>query len=440
MLRKVTKENITSIANESFRNYAQLFTNIEEDTLETIHSFGLPLERRQNPDEKQERLATLEAKQAILRNNNKSVYVNQISSACEACKTGTGSYTSFISLNCHRDCYFCFNKNQDDYAFYLNHKKDVNEELSYLIDSGLELKHLALTGGEPLLFKEDTVNFFRLAQQITPNTFTRLYTAGDLLTETLLQQLKEAGLDEIRISIKMEDSLKRRQRVLEKIKLSKQYIPYVLVEMPVIPGTQEEMKELLVALDEIGIFGINLLEFCFPLVNATSFNDKGYRLKNPPYEIYYNYWYAGGLAVAESEALCLDLVEFALDQSLSLGVHYCSLENKFTGQIYQQNHDQAMDHTYHFSSKDYFYKTVKAFGKDREIVKQHLEAIGVPFTLDDELDFIQFPVSAIHALKIDDVELAVVSNVVESRMNGDVVREVSVDWTTPLLFEAQDIN
>ncbi|WP_267900365.1 hypothetical protein [Lentibacillus cibarius] len=43
-------------------------------------------------------------------------------------------------------------------------------------------------------------------------------------------------------------------------------------------------------------------------------------------------------------------------------------------------------------------------------------------------------------MKIDDVELAVVSNVVESRMNGDVVREVSVDWTTPLLFEAQDIN
>jgi len=44
-----------------------------------------------------------------------------------------------------------------------------------------------------------------------------------------------------------------------------------MVEMPVIPGSLEEMKDLLKKLDSLGIFGINLLEFCFPLNNAQVF-------------------------------------------------------------------------------------------------------------------------------------------------------------------------
>src|SRR5699024_8363953 len=115
MLTKITKENTHTIKNESFRNYAKVFVDIEKDTLESITSFGLHFEAHNEPTEKQRKLARLKMKKAIVRNNSKSVYVNRISSACEACQTGTGIYTSFISLNCHRDCYFCFNKNQDDY-------------------------------------------------------------------------------------------------------------------------------------------------------------------------------------------------------------------------------------------------------------------------------------------------------------------------------------
>lgn len=440
MLKKITKENIHSIKNQTFSNYAHLFTNIEENTMRSIQSFGLPFERESKSVQRKDKLDKLRAREAIVRNNDKSIYTNRISSACEACQTGTGSYTSFISLKCHRDCYFCFNKNQEDYTFYSNHEKDANEELAYLIDSGYELKHLALTGGEPLLHKDETISFFKLAQKISPHTFTRLYTAGDLLTEEVLKQLQATGLDEIRISIKMEDPLRRRKRVLDKVELAQKYIPQVLVEMPVIPGTLEGMKQLLLDLDNLGIFGINLLEFCFPLVNSQSFTEEGFTLKDPPYDVYYNYWYAGGLAVADSEDLCLDLLEFALDEKLELGVHYCSLENKFTGQIYQQNHDQVMNHTYHFSSRDYFYKTAKAFGCDKEVVQTQLEGVGIPYTLDEEHNFIQFPIHAIKLLRAKDIELAIVSNVVDKRMDENVIQEVSLDWTTSTLFEEIDID
>lgn len=440
MLKKITKDSIYIIRDKSFLRYAQLFTNIESDTLANIEAFGLPLQQASFANERSNMFSRLKEKQAHFRNNNKSIYVNRISSACEACQTGTGSFTSFVSMKCHRNCYFCFNENQDNYVHYLEHKKDASKELTELLEAGFELKHLALTGGEPLLFKDETVQFFELAKEKTPESYTRLYTAGDLLDEDVLQQLKDAELNEIRFSIKMEDSPQKRKHILGKIKLAKSYIPNVLVEMPVIPGTLEEMKELLIELDKLDIFGINLLEFCFPLKDPKPFIDRGFKLKNPPYEMYYNYWYAGGLAIAVSEELCLELTEFAIEQNLKIGVHYCSLENKFTGQIYQQNHDQLLDKTYSFSNRDYFFKTAKVFGKDKRKTLAILEKNNITFEMNQQYDFIQFPVEAIELFDRTNIEIAVVSCIVEFDNNESVVREVSVDWTTPALFELEDVR
>ena len=75
-----------------------------------------------------------------------------------------------------------------------------------------------------------------------------------------------------------------------------------------------------------------------PYNNAPEFARRGLQLRWPPYQTLYNFWYAGGLPVAGSELECLRLLEFAAQQDLRLGVHYCSLENKNTGQVWQQNH------------------------------------------------------------------------------------------------------
>ncbi len=440
MIRKITLDTINNIKNRSFLEYAQIYTGREAATLENIESFGVPLEERQPPQKKEEILKKLEKAGAIVRNNRKSVVTTRISSACEACQTGTGSYTTYASLKCHRNCYFCFNPNQDDYEFYKDEKKDIAKELQELVDSGAKLGHLAVTGGEPLLFKDEIVEFFELAKTITPETYTRIYSTGDLLDEDLLLKLKNANLDEFRFSIKMDDSPQKIKHILGKISLAQKYIPQVLVEMPVIPGTVEEMKDLLLELDKIGIFGINLLEFCFPLGNAKEFTDRGFKLKNPPYEIYYNYWYAGGLAVAGSEEACFELVQFALENNLQLGVHYCSLENKFTGQVYQQNFQEKLDDTYIFSDKDYFFKTAKVFGKDIKRVRSILEKRMIPYSENQDYDFIQFSVHAIPALRNRNIEVAISTNVVEHNKGESILREVGLDWTTPDLFELRDVT
>ncbi|MDQ0155411.1 radical SAM protein [Robertmurraya andreesenii] len=439
MLRKITMDNVTTIKNKVFQQYAQIYTNIERRTIEHIETFGLPFEVKALDSEKELKLRKLENAGATIRNNKKSVVTGRISSACEACQTGTGSYTTYTSLKCHRSCYFCFNPNQDDYTFYKNQQKDIKKELLELVNSGVKLKHLALTGGEPLLFKDETVEFFETANDLIPEAYTRLYTTGDLLDEELLEKLQKSGLDEIRFSIKMDDSYKRINFTLGRIELAKKYIPNIMVEMPVIPGTLNEMKVLLLKLDKIDIFGINLLEFCFPLGNAEAFKERGFQLKYPPYEMYYNYWYAGGLAVAESEKECLELVEFALKENLNLGVHYCSLENKHTGQVYQQNYGGALDRTYTFSDIDYFFKTAKVFGTERKKVKLLLEKNEIHYTENDQYDFIQFSIHAIKHLRNKNIEIAISSNVAEREDGEQLIREIGLDWTTPDLFKMEEL-
>ena len=48
---------------------------------------------------------------------------------CKACAKGIGTATLFISFPCHRNCYFCFNPNQDNYEYYRKHKNDWKKRL-----------------------------------------------------------------------------------------------------------------------------------------------------------------------------------------------------------------------------------------------------------------------------------------------------------------------
>ena len=60
-----------------------------------------------------------------------------------------------------------------------------------------------------------------------------------------------------------------------------------MVEMPVIPGTGKAMRRLLDRLDQVGAFGINLLEFCYPMGAWDEFERRGFSVKNPPFPVLY---------------------------------------------------------------------------------------------------------------------------------------------------------
>ena len=65
----------------------------------------------------------------------------------------------------------------------------------------------------------------------------RLYTAGDFLDEPLLDRLRDAGLDELRMSIKLDVlDVDRADEIIDDavdvLARAKRFIPQVMVEMP----------------------------------------------------------------------------------------------------------------------------------------------------------------------------------------------------------------
>ena len=360
------------------REYVAAFDAVKADFEKSVEEFGLPFEQRE-AEPRAQRMAALAGCDCCHENGGASIWRSWISPACKACRTGERSATFFVSLKCTRHCYFCFNPNQEDYEYWLAHKRDIAAELRAAHDAGAQFDCLAITGGEPLLFKEDVYAFLDCARELYPQAHVRLYTCGDCLDDECLRQLRDRGLREIRFSVKLdgEEALRaEHERTLAAIERAVAYIPDVMVEMPVGPHDAPAMEDLLARLDAAGARGVNLLEFGFPLCNAEAFKRRGLELRRNPYPILYNYWYAGGLPIAGSEAACLRLVRFASERHLRLGVHYCSLDNKNTGQIYQQNKGFLLDAVFaarhawlDFDQVDYFLKCMKAVGDDASAMR-----------------------------------------------------------------------
>jgi len=440
MIIPVQAQLPVEIKNPALSAYAAIYTGIYQDFLKQISQMGLELDPQDTTELVFEKSERLRSRGIVLRNDDKSLYLNHISPACLACQAGAGSATLFISLQCHRDCFFCFNPNQEDYEHFTHHKLDVLAALDQMAASdGKKMKYLALTGGEPLLHPAETIAFFERARQKFPRAHTRLYTSGDHLNASLLEQLQQAGLQEIRLSIRLQDLENGHRHTYERLRLCTGYIPSVMVEMPVLPGRLVEMKGVLLELESIGVFGINLLELCFPMHNPEAFRERGYHIKTPPYRILYNYWYAGGLPIAGSELDCLDLLEFSQEAGLRLGVHYCSLENKHSGQVFQQNSKQRPLATGYFSRRDYFIKTAKVFGEDIPAALAVFKRIKYDrYGQDQQHDSLEFHVGKIPALAGLDLQVAVCSSVVEARPDGSYFRELGLGITTPDTFDLAD--
>ena len=231
---------------------------------------------------------------------------------------------------------------------------------------------------------DEAVAFFSRASELFPAAHLRLYTSGDLLSRELIDRLVRAGLHEIRFSVKQDDKPELLEKVLERMAWAREQVPTVMVEMPVIPGTDSFMKELLAKLDALGVDGVNLLEFAYAMWNWPVFESLGLTLRNPPQQVMFDYTYAGALAVQDSEEDCLRLMLWAREQGLGLALHYCSLENKHRAQVRNMNEPFADIHAcYAFDYDDFFLKTALAFDGDRDLVRRALEREGCHQVLED---------------------------------------------------------
>lgn len=388
--------------NISLKRAREEYAVVETKYIGALEAKGLVFAERDSDDVANQKLRDeLERRGVLVRNSGASLSVGHLSKACVECTGVNGSETFSTTFKCHRDCYFCFNKNQADYQYFFDNGCPWEEGLERCASENGTLACIGLTGGEPLLDIDDSIRFLNEVKDRFPSAHLRMYTSGDLLTEESAKRLRNAGLDEIRFSVKDDDPEHIQDKVLGAIEIAKDHIPSVMVEMPVIPGAEDHMKKLFRRFDEIGIDGINLLEFCFPFSNWDEFAKRGLVLKDPPFEIMYDYGYSGGLAVSGSETLILKLMLWCLDEGIEIGLHYCSLENKHRSEIRQKNERARNMHPcLSFDEGDFFLKCGKVFGEDVGIALSVLEDEGYADLIRDEKeDSLSFPIDALEHLE-----------------------------------------
>lgn len=372
----------------------------------------------------------LRAKGAQFKNAGASIVWGWQSKACVECTGNCGSETFSTTFKCHRDCYFCFNYNVADYDKFVREGCPWEDGLADAVRRyGRDnLAVIGLTGGEPLLQLDDSVRFLERAGELFPSAHKRMYTSGDLLTGEGAIRLRDAGLDEIRFSMKQDDPIERQERVLAAMEIARKVFPSLIVEMPIIPNTDERMHELFERWGEIGIDGINLLEFCFPFHSWEEYESRGFEIRNPPFDVMYDYGYSGGLPVAGSEELCLELMLWGIEHEVPFGIHYCSLDNKHRSEMRIRNERGAHIHpVFSFDNGDFFLKCGKVFGDDvKPTIEALLRAGKTDFLENEEARSLSFPLANMDIVRALDVEPAVSICLLEDDEEGTYLREVGL--------------
>lgn len=426
-------ENGDLVANEALTKARAEYDLVGKQYLDALRDKGLIFESEEEGAaalrECQRLRSELTSRGVKVRNAGASLSWGYLSPACVECTGNAGSETFSTTFKCHRDCYFCFNHNQPDYEKFFHEGCPWEETLARSAAENESLACIGLTGGEPLLNLDDSIRFLKEAQRLFPDAHTRMYTSGDLLTEESARKLRDVGLKEIRFSVKDDDPPEMQARVLNAMRIAKKYIPSVMVEMPIIPGAKQHMQHLLRDFDEVGIDGINLLEFCFPFCNWEEFKRRGFKLKNPPFDVMYDYGYSGGLGVAGSEQLILELMLWAIDEGLKIGLHYCSLDNKHRSEMRQKNERMANAHPcLMFDEGDFFLKSAKVFGEDIPPAKEALKAAGcTEFIEDNEEESLAFHPRWLEALANIPVEPQICYFVHEVEGNSSVFIDVALE-------------
>jgi uncharacterized protein len=228
---------------------------------------------------------------------------------CQLCVRGR-KLVLFITGICPRNCYFCplsDEKYQKD-VIYANERpiedlKEIIEESKLCSSQGC-----GITGGDPLSKFERTIEAIKLLKAEFKNYHIHLYTSLNLVDEDKLKQLEEAGLDEIRYHLDLEDD-----SLWEKVKIQTKMSKGI--EIPVVPKINYE-KIIDYVKDFVDFINLNELEYSDAECNKLE--EKGFVTKDD-----YSYGILG------SEELALELLE----KYPKLNIHYCTCKLKDSIQL-----------------------------------------------------------------------------------------------------------
>ncbi|MCB2221505.1 MAG: radical SAM protein [Bacteroidetes bacterium] len=253
--------------------------------------------------------------------------ITAISPGCRICGEGTWSCL-FINGICNSRCFYCPAPQHDVHEPETNTLlfPEAGDYIDYL--KTFNFKGMSISGGEPLLSLEKSLNFIRKARkEIGDELYIWLYTNGKLFDREKAKMLADSGLNEIRFDIGATDYK------TDKVEQAIGIIQHVTVEIPAVPEEFEPMKQKMRELKSMGIDFLNLHQLRLTPYNYNKLIDR-------------NYIFVHGekVTVLESELTALKLLLFSMDENIGLPVNYCSFvyKNLYQKSAARRRHAQKM--------------------------------------------------------------------------------------------------
>ncbi len=254
-------------------------------------------------------------------------FYRSISQGCKICGSGKWSCL-FITNQCNAKCFYCPTSQKKDEIPSTQGMDFEHPEAyaNYVAQFGFD--GVSFSGGEPLLYFNRTLHYLNaVRKKAKPELYTWMYSNGILADNSKLQSLAKNGLDEIRFDIGATGFS------LDKVKLAKGIIPNVTIEIPAVPEEKEKLKALLPSMVESGVTHLNLHQLRLTPHNANHLIKRGYTIVNAERPL-----------VLESELAALEIVNYARELGLDLGINYCSFhfKNRFQKAGYRKQVAQKL--------------------------------------------------------------------------------------------------
>ena len=241
-------------------------------------------------------------------------YHKQISKGCMTCGLGTWSCL-FITGKCNANCFYCpAPQLSDEVPETQNLKFETAEAYAEYINF-FRFKGVSFSGGEPLLFFDRTLQYLKqIRKKCSPDIYAWMYTNGILGDEQKFRKLASAGLNEVRFDIGATGFK------LDKIRAAKGVIPNITIEIPAVPEEKEKLMQLLPEMIKAGVTNLNLHQLRLTKHNAPKLLKRNY-----------TYVQAERPIVLESELAALEIIRYAKENHLDVGINYCSFfyKNRF---------------------------------------------------------------------------------------------------------------
>lgn len=237
----------------------------------------------------------------------------ELPKGCQYCVKGE-KVVIFVTGLCPRKCYFCPVSDQKyGHDAQFANEREINEIDDIIAEvKAMGAKGAGITGGDPLMKVDRVCDYIATLKNTFGNEFhIHLYTSLNLVTFNVLKKLYDAGLDEIRFHLDLDDT-----KLWDRIKLAADFSWDVGVEVPLVPDREEELKQLIDFIhDKVKFVNLNELEMADNTLSKLS--EKGMKTKEQ-----FSY------AIAGSQAIGFKLMKYAETKGYSLSVHLCTAKLK----------------------------------------------------------------------------------------------------------------